>query len=69
MLDQDMTEIEDPRKRFFNHKNVTYTIKASDPYGFWTISVPKKVTPKAISGNYTSVEEAEKAIIVYSNNS
>lgn len=64
MSDQDTL---DPRSRQFTCKGVTYNIKASDPYGFWTISIPKKATPRGIAGHYTSLDEAEKAIIRFSN--
>lgn len=68
MSDQDTQEdFIDPRNRKHSHKGVTYSIKASDPYGFWTITVPKKQTPRALSGLFTSVDEAEKAIVRYAN--
>ena len=66
MNEVDLGDVHDPRNRVVTHKGITFHISASDPYGFWTIKIPKKQTPVLLTGQYTSLDEAEKAIIRYS---
>lgn len=64
MTDQEFdNEIEDPRSRTFDHKKNSFTIKASDPYGFWTIGKVGGKLPENLSGQYTTYEEAKDAIV------
>ena len=42
-----------------------YTIKAEDPYGFWVIKFSAGKIPAVLTGHYTSVDEAEKALTNY----
>lgn len=67
-MSTDLGDIDDPRNRVMTYKEITFNVSASDPYGLWTIRVPKKQTPVALTGQYTSLDEAEKAIIRYVNN-
>jgi len=39
-----------------------------DPFGFWYISTSKGRLPDSLTGVYTSVSEAEKAVTTYVNN-
>lgn len=39
--------------------------KCSDPYGFWAVNWDKGAMPDELQGNYTSFEEAEKAVRAY----
>jgi len=62
-MTQDTNEELDLRSRSFEHKGVTYILTASDPYGFYDISIRGKKTPDGLTGNFTSLAEAEKHII------
>lgn len=37
----------------------------TDPYGFWHISFERGQLPKKLKGNYTSFDQAEKAVRAY----
>lgn len=65
---EDLGDVVDPRSRTITYKGTTFNVFASDPYGLWTVKIPKKQTPVALQGSYTSLDEAEKAIILYANN-
>lgn len=43
-------------------------VTASDPYGLFTIHFDKGQIPESLSGQYTSYDEAMKAIKVYLQN-
>ena len=40
-------------------------LKRSDPYGFWTIHYEKGQVPVELQGQFTSDDEAMKAVNVY----
>ncbi len=44
-----------------------YLIKASDPYGLWSIHSAKGSLPKALDGEFTGTQEAKKKIDWYIN--
>lgn len=47
-----------------------FKVKSHDPYGFWKISKDGGGSvPKVLDGAYTSLSEAEKAIVAYEKNS
>lgn len=46
-------------------ENNTLSMKRTDPYGFVKISFAKGQVPEHLRGDYTSFEEARKAIDVY----
>lgn len=52
-------------ERVFSVGKNKLRVKKADPYGFWSCSYEKGVTPEELSGNYTSFEEARKAIENY----
>lgn len=65
---------EDPERDFPKERKVTHTsgavavIYPIDPHGFWRVRIEKKKTqPKEVEGWYTSVHEAEKAVLKYFN--
>ena len=41
------------------------TATSSDPHGFWTLKLNRGALPQAYQGQYTSHEEADKAIKQY----
>lgn len=54
------------KERQFTLKNgFNVTIKANDPYGFWTIHFEKGRPPKDISGTYTDYSRAKEALDNY----
>ena len=42
-----------------------YKFTCHDPYGFWKISSSKGTTPKELTGQYTSLNECERAVGAY----
>lgn len=40
-------------------------IKKQDPYGFWRVSMERGQIPDTLKGEYTSANEAEKAVRHY----
>lgn len=66
-LDPDV-ERDEPLERKLTQDGVTAVIYPIDPHGFWRIRVEKKKTqPKEFEGCYTSVHEAQKAVLNYFN--
>lgn len=66
--DEEQTERDYPLERKFTHDNITAIIYPIDPHGFWKIRFDKKKTlPQRLEGCYTSVHEAEKAVLGYFN--
>lgn len=57
--DVDTTPI---RSREHVYNGVTYVFTASDPYGMWTIKSKVGSTSDKLSGQFTSLSEAEKAV-------
>lgn len=47
--------------------NREFTVKAHDRYSLWHIKPKKGPVPKELSGQYTSVEQAQRAIEIYVN--
>lgn len=47
------------------YNDVTYILSATDPYGLWTIRSKSGSTADWLKGNYTSISEAEKAVVRY----
>lgn len=62
----DFVDTTPTRTREFEYNGVLYVLTASDPYGMWSIK-PKKSSNVAadLRGDYTSITEAERAIIRY----
>ncbi len=57
-----------PRERRVTQDGKTVCIYATDPHGFWRIKLEKqKVQPKEFEGSFTSIHEAEKAVLTYFN--
>lgn len=40
-------------------------VQATDPYGFWNVSYESGNMPKQLKGEYTSYDEAKKAVQTY----
>lgn len=55
----------DRSREFVLENGFKVTLKASDPYGFWTVHFEKGGPPKSLGGNYTSFEKAKAALEVY----
>lgn len=54
------------RERVFTlESGFKVTIKATDPYGFWTIHFEKGQPPKYLRGNYTSFDKAKNHLDYY----
>ena len=51
-------------RKFVLDKNVLH-VRRLDPYGFWKCSYEKGPVPAELSGEYTSFDEARKAIEYY----
>lgn len=61
-------ERDEPKERKLTQDGVTAVIYPIDPHGFWRIKVEKKkVQPKEFEGCFTSVHEAQKAVLTYFN--
>jgi hypothetical protein len=54
-----------PNQREYTVGNNKLRLRRQDPYGFWTVSYERGAAPDVLSGQYTSVSEAEKAIQSY----
>ena len=67
MQDFDNTsEVKDlPNRREFLIWNNKYILERFDPYGFWNVHVQHGQIPKELKGNYTSPDEARRAITTY----
>jgi hypothetical protein len=42
-----------------------YKIKATDPYGFWSIHATKGAIPAILEGSFTGLREAKQKIDIY----
>jgi len=61
-------ERDQPKERKVTVDGQTAIIYPIDPHGFWRARLEKKKnTPKEFEGCFTSVHEAEKAILKYFN--
>ncbi len=60
-------EASDPKVRNYSVDGRTFKAKCSDPYGFWTITLPDGPVPKELAGQYTSFGDVERSIITYMN--
>ena len=54
--------------RYVEIANRKFSLIRRNPYGFWYVQPEKGRTPRELSGVYTTVPDAEKAITVYINN-
>lgn len=66
-IDPDI-ERDEPKERKVTQDGTTAVIYPIDPHGFWRVKIEKqKVQPKEFEGCYTSVHEAQKAVLTYFN--
>jgi hypothetical protein len=64
--DEETTERDHPLERKYTQDNITAIVYPIDPHGFWKIRFDKKKTlPQKLEGSYTSIHEAEKAVLGY----
>ena len=56
-------EVEDEnRTRVVTVDDKNYLLECRDPYGFWYVIKPR---PAELSGTFTTIPEAERAITIY----
>lgn len=57
-----------PNIRSYDLGNNKLNIKRTDPYGFWVISFERGQVPASLKGQYTSIDDARKAVKTYLEN-
>jgi hypothetical protein len=63
----DFIQDEVTKTRQVIYKDREFTLKCSDPFGFWSIQPKDGPAPEVLSGRYTSFWDAEKAVEAYMN--
>ena len=64
---EDQQDTETTKIRDKTYKGRIFTLKCSDPYGFWTVHPKDGPVPEMLSGTYTTFWDAERAVEAYMN--
>lgn len=61
----EQTKEDEGKVKFRTHDGQIFKLYCTDPYGFWYIKPIKGMTPEKLSGSYTSLNQAERALEGY----
>ena len=61
----DLEHKDTPNQREYTVGGKALTAVREDPFGFWSLKTEEGALPKALSGQYTSTIEVEKALKNY----
>jgi hypothetical protein len=65
IFDVDLSGKDLPNVRTYDVGNNKINITRHDPFGFWRISYQRGAVPSQLDGQYTSIEEARRAVEAY----